>query len=587
MTNLDRTMASKEIRTSPEGAKDISPGRKPWVVEAFAPASPEGAKDISPGRKPWVVETVAPASPEGAKDISPGRKPWVPASPEGAKDISPGRKPWVPASPEGAKEFLRAPRVLSPLRGSNGLLPSWIVLLLFLTFSSLAFAQPTGPITYKLTVTPAVPPTPALQYSLLPEMTDMSSGNALTKYYKAFSLDWWGFYHRQPVKWHEDFDKAQEAPLDQMPAEFNFVKGWRMLREVDEGARRDHCDWELIPVMKRDGIGTLLPDVQGMRNIARALALRARYELAEGDIEKAVYTLQTGFAMAKHIGEGPSLIHMLVGIAISQVMGQQLDELIRHPKCPNLYWSLSRLPRPFADIRRPIQAEYMMLSGLVPRFDELRKGPLPLDEAQEIMDLFLKNMQQLGLANIDRVTITGQALATYGKAKAALIAGGRKQAVVEQMPVPQVVLLHASEEFLRLRDDVYKWVALPFYDGFEGLKRAEAAYKSLREQGGMLTVFIEMLPTVQKVYLANVRADRRFAMMRAVEALRLHAAMHDGKFPKSLSEIKAVPVPLDPATGKAFEYTLQGDKASLYGPPPPGEQVSASTAMLYEVVLRR
>ena len=26
------------------------------------------------------------------------------------------------------------------------------------------------------------------------------------------------------------------------PKEFEFVKGWSMLREVDEGARRDHCD---------------------------------------------------------------------------------------------------------------------------------------------------------------------------------------------------------------------------------------------------------------------------------------------------------------------------------------------------------
>lgn len=450
-----------------------------------------------------------------------------------------------------------------------------------------AAAQQTGPLTYTLQVGPATPPTPALKYALLPELTDMTTGNALTKYYKAFSLEWWGFYQRQTVQWHEDFDKALDAPLDQMPADYSFVKDWKMLREVDEGARRDHCDWEMISVMKRDGIGTLLPDVQGMRHFARALALRARYEIAGGDLDRAIYTLQTGFAFSKHIGEGPSLIHMLVGVAINQVMARQLDELLQHPKCPNLYWSLARLPKPFMDMRRPIQAEYLMLENLMPRYDDLRKGPLPLDEAQEVMGEFIKKMQEMGLARIDPVTITARAMATYSKAKAALVAGGRRQADVEQMPVPQVVLLHSMEEFLRLRDDVYKWASLPLYEGLAGMQQAEAAYRTVADDRGILAVFVQMLPAVQKVYQANVRADRRFAMLRVVEALRMHLAVHGGKWPKSLAEVRVVPAPADPATGKSFEYTVQGDKASLFGPPPKGDAASPSNSMVYELRLRK
>lgn len=449
------------------------------------------------------------------------------------------------------------------------------------------YAQQSGPLTFRLSVTPAVPPTPALKVALVPELIDATAGNALTKYYKAYSLEWWGFYHRQTVQWHENFDKALEAPLEQMPADYSFVKNWKMLREVDEGARRDHCDWELLPVMKRDGIGTLLPDVQGMRTFARALALRARYELADGDLDKVLYTLQTGFALAKHVGEGPSLIHMLVGVAVSQVMCRQVDELVQHPKCPNLYWALSRLPRPFVDIRRPIQAEYMMVSGIVPRYDELRKGPMSLEDSQAVMDEFLKNLENLGVAKVDRVEITTQALAAYSRSKAALVAKGRTQAEVEQMPVAQVVLLQASEEFLRLRDDVYKWATLPFYEGADGIRRAELAYRTVKDEGGLLTIFVDMLPGVHKVYQANVRADRRFAMLRVVEALRMHAALHDRKLPTSLAEVKAVPLPLDPVTGKAFEYTRHGDKASVYGPPPPGEVASGSNAIVYELNVRK
>jgi hypothetical protein len=447
--------------------------------------------------------------------------------------------------------------------------------------------QATGPLSFKLSVAPAAAPTPAMKYALMPELTDTTPGNAVTKYYKSFSLEWWSTIHRQQMKWHEDCDKAQEAPLDQMPAEYSFVKNWKMLREVDEGARRDHCDWELIPVMKRDGIGTLLPDVQPLRTIARMLALRARYELADGNIDKAIYSLQTGFQLGKHVGEGPSLIHMLVGIAISQVMHKQLDELVQHPKCPILYWSLTRLPRPFVDIRRPIQAESMMVGNIVPRIEELRKGPMSLEDAQEVLDQFLKKMTELGFARVDRIQIAAQTLANYGKAKEALVARGRNQAEVEQMPVPQVILLHATEEFLRLRDDVYKWASLPFYDGIEGLRRAEIAYRNIKEEGGMLAIFAEMLPTVEKVYTANARADRRFSMLRVIEALRMHAAMHEGKWPKTLAEVKVAPIPLDPATGRAFEYTVQGDKFSLYGRPPEGDQASSTNSILYEVSLRK
>jgi hypothetical protein len=47
----------------------------------------------------------------------------------------------------------------------------------------------------------------------------------------------------------------------------------------------------------------------------------------------------------------------------------------------------------------------------------------------------------------------------------------------------------------------------------------------------------------------------------------MYAADHDGKLPKSLNEITAVPVPNNPATGKAFQYRLDGATAVLDLPP--------------------
>ncbi|MFL5340251.1 MAG: hypothetical protein ACJ8F7_08860 [Gemmataceae bacterium] len=457
--------------------------------------------------------------------------------------------------------------------------------LLGLALAAPALAQPAGPLTYSLTVHPAGPPTPALKYTLLPELKDVTKGNALLRYYKAYSTEWWASINRQPPKWHEAASDAQTAPLVKMPADYAFVKTWKMLNEVDRGARMDHCDWESLEDLKRDGFAYLLPDVQGMRSNAMWLALRARYELADGDIDRCIYTLQTGFALSKHVGEGPTLVHMLVGVAISQVMTRQLDELVQHPKCPNLYWALARLPRPYVDLRRPFQAEMMVSATIFPEIDELRRGPIPLDQAQKYLDEFVQRCKLWGIANLSPQELTVQALAIYPKAKAALVQAGRPQAEVDAMPVPQVLLLHSAEEFFRQRDELFKWAPLPFPEAYSGMVKMSREIRAAKARGDILPPAADLAPAVEKVMQANMRADRRFAMLRVVEAVRLYAADHDGRPPAKLADVTDVPIPTDPGTGKPFEYAVKGDHATITGPDPTGE--TPTLGMVYNVTLKK
>jgi hypothetical protein len=57
--------------------------------------------------------------------------------------------------------------------------------------------------------------------------------------------------------------------------------------------------------------------------------------------------------------------------------------------------------------------------------------------------------------------------------------------------------------------------------------------------------------------------ERDIAALRVIEAVRMYAASHAGRPPKALSDIDRVPVPLNPATGKPFEYRLEGRTAIL------------------------
>ena len=47
-------------------------------------------------------------------------------------------------------------------------------------------------------------------------------------------------------------------------------------------------------------------------------------------------------------------------------------------------------------------------------------------------------------------------------------------------------------------------------------------------------------------YIRRRRTERRIALLRAVEAIRMHAAGHGGMPPTSLAEVNVVPVPGDP-----------------------------------------
>ena len=52
--------------------------------------------------------------------------------------------------------------------------------------------------------------------------------------------------------------------------------------------------------------------------------------------------------------------------------------------------------------------------------------------------------------------------------------------------------------------------------------------------------------------------------MRYVEALRIYAAAHDGKPPAKPADI-SLPLPLDPVTGKPFDYSADVTTAHIRG----------------------
>jgi hypothetical protein len=123
-----------------------------------------------------------------------------------------------------------------------------------------------------------------------------------------------------------------------------------------------------------------------------------------------------------------------------------------------------------------------------------------------------------------------------------------------------------------------KWTALPWWQAEAHRSRIAAG-----QDGDQL--LLKLATNSTKLRQAQARLDQRIGLLRHVEALRMYAAEH-GRFPASLADVP-VPLPIDPVTGKPFDYRLEEGKAILRGSPPRGLEKFAAANVQYELTLRK
>jgi hypothetical protein len=408
----------------------------------------------------------------------------------------------------------------------------------------------------RLTVQPMAAPKPALRYLLLPELKEMNPGNPIPNYLKCL-VD-------------QDFASGRE------------VFGRSALRQADRAARLDKPDWQILLKLKTDGIGLLLPDVQKMRALAQALQGRFREEVALGHFDDALVTAKTMFAMSRHMGEHPTLIGDLVGIAIAYVAIGPLEEMLEQPGCPNLYWALTNLPNPMISLDRGLEGERLLI--LAEFSDLIDSSPMSAEQLKKTIAR-LENVRKLE----QKPRKPGDTVRAWLDARAkdeSLLSAARRRLVeiglpeerVQHFPADQVFLLDEKRESEARRDEFMKLMNLPAWQ-----VEALAAQVQPAKEPALFDLFI---PAVLKVRRAQGRLEQRIALLRHVEALRLYAAEHGGSLPGALSEV-SVPLPADPFTGKPFNYQVDGATAHLRGSPPPGEEKNPAYNIHYEVTFQK
>jgi hypothetical protein len=324
------------------------------------------------------------------------------------------------------------------------------------------------------------------------------------------------------------------------------------------------------------------------------MVLRARVDLAEGKFASAAHALETGLAFSRQIVEGPFLINGLVGIAIASQFLSVLEDWTGQPGAPNLYWSLTALPRPLLDLRNELEVEQRFIELQYPDLVDLER---PRSAAQ--WDALLKRLRTdyqtlMSVGEKDKPPPIPPGTGPNDPAARSPDLDVAKKYLVEHMgvsadrvkamPPAQVLLFYLVGINREVRDERFKLIHLPYPEARLALVEEEKRLKALPETEALR--FAKMfLPALQKVTAAQNRVERRIAILRVIEALRLHAAVNGGRLPDKLTQVTAVPVPDDPGTGRPFEYQRDGQTATLTGRIP-GEPL-AFTGLRFRIEVRK
>jgi hypothetical protein len=315
-----------------------------------------------------------------------------------------------------------------------------IIVVILLSIASTCYASRALP-WVELTVSPAKTTEAAQKYRLLPTKEEQIDADAAALYQKAIQS-------LPPDYQPKQFSDWRSLPPDQLPAEQVESALKKLKPTLDllaQAAKSKQCNW---PFIKPGQVQQkLMDDLSKYRQFAFILDVQSKLKIAQSRYDQAKETLRTSLAMANHLGDAPTLIQGLVGIAVAALNQKRIEQWIQSDNAPDLYWALEDLPRPLVDVKKAIKVET----------DNLKNYNILVRKAFE---------KQLKPAH-DRVL-------------------------------------------------------------------------------------------VQMNYV-----DRKIAALQCIEALRLYAGSHGGKFPQKLGDVTDIKTPADPVTKKPFSYKSTGSEAVL------------------------
>ncbi len=360
----------------------------------------------------------------------------------------------------------------------------------------------------------------------------------------------------------EQYDRARDGPWSakDCPAVAEWLVANRASLElVVEASQRARY---FVPLVSNDDntplIAALLPMLGHARNTARALLARAMHALEQGDLDAACADLAACHRLGRLIGQGPTLIDVLVAYAIDSMACHGDAALAVSGKLSAEQAAAYRArlealpPLPNAVGAIDVSERYMFLdcvAGLA------RSGPAALSaldgggDGSQFSQALLKAMTDT-MIDWDEILRLGNRW--YDR----MVEAARKPTRSERKEAWQKIEEDLNERAKKGRNS--KAFLLDVFTG-------KSPRKLMTKQVG--TILIAMLtPALGAVTQSEERACMRFDVTRVALALAAHHA-DKGDFPEKLADLK--PAYLDEVPGDRFSdtgliYRPAGDGYVLY-----------------------
>lgn len=409
-------------------------------------------------------------------------------------------------------------------------------------------------------ITAAAEPVPALRYRFWPSEQELKSGDAKVYFFRsAVSFNSPG-REKQLSEYFAKWEEARESGKD--PSVHEIRKALQPYRlQFDELEMMSLCDHQDLDMQLRNLRGAdvymiLLEEVQIARNIAKLLRWRMAEQAAAGDWDGFARTTRTGYRLASLISTGDSLIHHLVGIAITGIITDEVQRGAQHQGAPNFYWALASLPRPMFNLRPALELEMSIVSRVFPFLAECRNGPLPERIVQQHWEAMQEVWRSIDVDFSAAASVVGAL--SIEKAKANLLQRGWKVESFKDYPAMQLVLIDLDDTLRERGDRAMKYYLLP--DSITQSVRAkenEDFEEWLKEDKSLPSLVARTLfPAIAQVSSAATRSEYIINGAMNKEALRMHVEKH-GQLPKSLAELESVPALPNPYTQKPFELMMK------------------------------
>ena len=299
-------------------------------------------------------------------------------------------------------------------------------------------------------------------------------------------------------------------------------------------------------------ISVLLPAVQKARSFARILSARAMLHAGEGRPAEAWQDLLAVHRLARLVGQGPTLIEGLVGVAINNMAVKSDLAFVEHS-------------RPDARLSRKYLADLAALPPLPDFADKVDLGErcMYLDVTQMLSQEGVTNLSMLTGAQNDNGGVLGKLATSVIDWDTTLrIGNGWYDRLAKIMRIEDRA--QRKWELGKVEQDLKKLNEK--HRGF--LKGASLLLGSNKVRGeAMSDILIALLlPAVARVQQAEDRAVQQDANLRIAIALAGYRTQH-GNYPDSLDALTPdllKQVPLDLFSGKPLNYSRTKDGYLLY-----------------------